>query len=117
MFSRVPESLRTKAGSGSSLKFPGGGPRRAQGEGAPKDRLCPGRGTPGSDTPLWPCPPPRPSTEARAPAPAPARPRPRPSPKGADAIQSQGPSQLLGRYVPFVPGALAAQSSWDSCPA
>lgn len=88
MFSRPSESLRTAAGSGSSLKFPG------------RDTLGPlktapaqGRVCPGGDT----------SVAVSTPVPAPLRrPCPGPEPEGADVIQSQGPSWLLGRDMPFL---------------
>lgn len=111
MFSRVPESLRTKAGSGSSLKFPVLSPGEPKGKGPLKTAPAQGGGALAM-THL--CGHVHPRAPPQRPAP---RPWPWPSPKGADAIRSQGPSQLLGQYVPFIPGALAAQSSWDSCPA
>lgn len=109
MFARAPESLRRQAQAqvqvSSSLGVAPGEPR---GKGPLKTAPARGGGTLAVIHLCGRVHTRARSTEALTTAPAPAP---------ADVIRSQGPSQLLGRYVPFVPRALAAQSSWDSCPA
>lgn len=88
------------------------------GKGPLKTAPAQGRGCPGSDIPPGHVHARPRSTEAPAPAPQPQpQPQPRPRPEGADVIRSRGPSRLAAGMRCAIPGALAAQSSWDSCPA